>query len=111
MRIKIGLSESAPIQIEEGDWPVIARESWTVRGDGVRAGISTDASMCVRQHANGQRLVYGTASHSVYAGFLLPPSIGIDDSTVRAIRRVAGRIGASTSKADALIMALPAKDI
>ena len=113
----IALSDSSPVTIVKGDWPVIA---WDSDHDGqVECQANTQWSIRVRRHADGRTIVYGVSEsgpggqhagwHDRAAGYLLAADAG-EDATIRAIRRVAGVIE-QDDMADRVIASLPAVDL
>ena len=115
-KLKITMSERRPITIIITDWPVIAR---AYRHDGaVKFQANHEWSICVREHADGRRIVYGglTAGHGgvpsgwrgAEGGFLIED--GNDNETIRAIRRIGGIID-DDEMADECIADMPAEDV
>jgi hypothetical protein len=102
---KVLLSEQPHVEIKQWEWPALvsyADPQW---------------KLYVRQRqGKSTRLVYGTwivpkwPNNLVYAGFLIEEKDDMDlaVSTLRAVRRVAGRIGLPSETTDALIAKLPA---
>lgn len=118
--ITITMSETAPVKVDPEQWPVIASAD---RHDGkVECQANTEWVIRVREHADGRRLVYGSQSagnggqYAGYrgkdAGYLI--SVAQDkareEQTIRAIRRVAGVIGAEDLGAEC-VADLPAQEI
>lgn len=117
-KIAIVMSERRPISIVEADWPVVARVE---QHDGeVRSNANRIQMICVRQHADGRRIVYGrlyagwggmpAGWRGADAGFMVDAWHVGDDETLRAIRRVAGIIG-DASLADQCIAELPGEEV
>lgn len=133
-RIRITMSETAPVNIDPEEWPVVAR---VFDHDGqVKCQANTEWEIQVREHRDGRRLVYGYAESGYggkpagwrpsYAGYLVPSRDGSmrepsddgpltsqhpdDTETIRAIRRVAGVIGREDMAATC-IGNLPAHEI
>lgn len=125
-KIKVTLSDGAPVSIDPTQWPVLAEAK---RHDGaVECQANTEWRIEVREHEDGRRLVYGSKDSGnggqfagfrpIYAGYLLgSQSAPIDNArnvgeeeTIRAIRRVAGAIGDSDLGAEC-VGDLPAVEI
>jgi hypothetical protein len=99
-KLTVVLSEQAPVEIDTQVWPDIA-SAYSFHSD-VRMMEETEASIIVREHADGRRLVYcqliykvGTKTEaSEFGGFVLNELDQGEDrmaeDTVRAIRRCAG---------------------
>lgn len=123
-KIKIVLSERAPVTISEKDWPVIAKADAFGDVSGGPARIQVQANqewfIKVREHRDGRRLVYGSNFRgnggmpegwkSSSGGFLLAGEKDMQTATVRAIRRVAGIIN-NDYLADETIAELPSEEI
>lgn len=133
-KITITMTDRAPVTIAKADWPLIARADWH-SGKHEREANQV-ATMRVREHRDGRRLVYGTHGdgpggmpigwRGSEAGFLVTPTgeamrqptdggalvSGQPDGTetVRAIRRVAGLIDMG-ELGNALIADLPAEEL
>jgi len=124
--ITITMSERGPVKIDPEQWPVIASAE---EHDGqVECQANTLWRIKVREHADGRRLVYGwqdrgnggqhAGYRGTYAGFLLDQfqadhehrEAELEAATIRAIRRVAGVIGAEHLGAEC-IADLPAREI
>ena len=94
----ITLTDRPPVTITEEEWPCIAIARW----HDARAGCETEAlrvaSVRVRAHADGRRIVYGVDQDSPTACRAPGPTLRagrLTDApgTVGAIRDVAARIG------------------
>jgi hypothetical protein len=115
--ITIKMSETAPVRIDTRDWPLIAQID--AHDGALKCQAATEWTMCVREHADGRRLVYGwqeAGNGGQYAGFeptlagFLVDALGAhcaERETVRAIRRVAGILKRDSLARDCII-ALPA---
>jgi hypothetical protein len=121
-KIKIKLSDRAPITITEESWPIVAfAEDWR-GGNGIQSQANEEWWVRVRQHADGRAIVYASRERGnggmpidyrgAHAGYVLAPTEGRVPSAdiVRAIRRVAGAIGRD-GIADACIADLPAEEL
>jgi hypothetical protein len=108
----ITLTDRAPVEIVEADWPTIAQAYY---GDNEPNPPNRTWRLKVRQHADGRTIVYGvhlTAypdESSLRAGYLpdadgLPDAIGLID----AIHRIAEEIDAPGWMAARCIADLPA---
>ena len=134
-KIAVTMSERSPLKLDPELWPRIARVE---RHDGaVACQANTEWYICVREHADGRRVVYGgkiAGNGGQYAGFReqrggylvdnvrdesRPRDIegeGIsymhpdEDETIRAIRRVAGIIDDDQLGAEC-IADLPAEEL
>lgn len=123
-KIKIVLSERAPVTITEKDWPVIAKADAFGNASGGPALVQAQANqewfIKVREHRDGRRLVYGVNLRGnggmplgwkgSSGGFLLSGERDMQAATVRAIRRVAGIIN-NDYLADETIAELPPEEI
>lgn len=95
----ITLTDRPPVTIREDAWPVIATAKWWDNTYECQA--NRTASIRVRQHADGRRIVYGVADsqwqgeRGAKAGILIRIEDDLLDNgeTVRAIRFVADLIG------------------
>ncbi len=118
--VTISLSERRPVKIDCADWPVIARVD---AHDGkVECQANSVWGICVREHADGRRIVYGWRERGnggmpigwrgSEGGFLIEPKgkAPDEDETVRAIRRVAGIVG-DDGLGDECISSLPEEEI
>lgn len=136
--ITITMSETAPVEVDPEQWPVIASAS---THDGkVECQANTEWVIKVREHADGRRLVYGSQSagnggqYAGYrgkdAGYLISVDTQVEghgspddmrhayaardkvreEQTIRAIRRVAGVIGDEDLGAEC-VGDLPAQEI
>lgn len=91
--VSIPLTDSAPVEIDEGDWTLIA-EAGRLSGENW-PNSNQVAELSVREHEDGRRIVSGLVERAgggevsgwypAYSGFILTPS----QNTVAAIRRVA----------------------
>jgi len=108
----ITLTDRRPVQIDEQEWPVIARADGSSFGDGDPSryeqarhrGEIDEYIMIVRQHADGRALVYAVVSAAISAWS--QPAGGVDyrggellepgEDLVEAIRRV-GQAAATES--------------
>jgi hypothetical protein len=134
-KIAVTMSERSPLKLDPELWPRIARVG---RHDGaVACQANTEWYICVREHADGRRVVYGgkiAGNGGQYAGFRdsrggylieairdekRPPREveGLvtyvhpdEEETIRAIRRVAGIIG-DDQLGDECIGDLPAEEL
>lgn len=131
-RITVALSDSRPVRIRVGDWPLIASATWFSGQHECQA--NEEAEIRVRQHdadtdpdrivphADGRVLVYGSRDRGPggpmeyrgrSAGYMLAPIAPATEVTteqiVRAIRRVAGAID-MPDLASECIADLPAED-
>lgn len=134
-KIKITLSDRAPVTIVADEWPTIARASGWRGGSGHECQANEEMYIRVRAHdadptaehhvphADGRVIVHGYRDsgpggmpityRGARAGYLLTPEAGQPVSQaeiVRAIRRVAGVIGWEEGAADC-IADLPAEEI
>jgi hypothetical protein len=135
-KLKITMSDRAPITIVEDDWGLVASADWFTGEIKVQA--NEVAVIKVREHRDGRRIVYGfrdrgnggmpISYRGTNGGFLVPavdlkdtmrqpdddgPLVGTapdSDATVRAIRRVAGVIDMA-DLADECIADLPSQDL
>lgn len=99
-RLKIFMSERAPVSVDPDEWPTIASGSDYSGAHECQANETWFIK--VREHQDGRRLVYGSNDagpggmrlgwRGNAGGFLLPSDCDKQE-TVRAIRRVAGIIG------------------
>jgi hypothetical protein len=108
----ITLTDRPPVTITETEWPFIASAKWYA-GDNERQANRT-ATIRVREHRDGRRLVYGVTTtqyqgeRSKHAGMLIPApagltadqlkhgdmeSLGDNTATITAIKTVAEAIG------------------
>lgn len=125
-KIKITMSERAPLKILAEDWPVVAEARW--HSGELECQANEEAFIRVREHSDGRRIVYSDRDRGpggmpikyrgTAGGYLvdaLPRDVegragGPDeDGTVRAIRRAVGVIG-MLELADECIADLPAQD-
>ena len=116
-KVKIALSDSAPVRVVKEEWPVIADASDYDNQHECQANHVWWIK--VRQHADGRRIVYGRLEagpggvsvnwRGAHAGYLVDASDS-DAETVRAIRRVAGVIQ-DEKMGDDCIADLPARDL
>ena len=120
-RIKIYMSERAPVSIEMSEWSLIASADAFGNISGGPAAIHVQANqewyIHVRQHQDGRRVVYGenirgnggmpASWKPSHGGFLIDADEKSQAETVRAIRRVAGIVG-NVYLADECIAELPA---
>lgn len=115
--VTITMSERRPLRIDPAAWPMIARADWH---DGqIEYQANNIRKICVRQHADGRRIVYGlqeagnggqhAGTRNPEGGFLINAGAS-EDETVRAIRRVGGIIG-DDGLADECIADLPAEEL
>lgn len=92
--ITLTLCEHGEITLIAVEWPVIA--------EALRCEEDTTRRIRVRQHAYGQRIVYGVSyPDNAKAGYIVPTTAG-DETTICAIRRVGEALGDS-ALADACI--------
>lgn len=134
-KIAVTMSERAPLKLDPELWPRIARVE---RHDGaVACQANTEWYICVRENADGRRVVYGgkiAGNGGQYAGFRESRGGYLVDNvrdesrardvegegisymhpdeveTIRAIRRVAGIIG-DDAMGDECIADLPAEEL
>lgn len=100
--VTIALSNQPSVRVDPETWPTIAAVARLVDGN--------DRMICVREHRTaGRRIVFGK-SPDQHAGFIVENNRARGAETVRAIKRVAGLIGAQ-SLVEETIRALPAEDI
>ena len=108
----ITLTGQRPVKIYEDEWPLVASCSW---GDNDRpdyepeANRRADATLRVRQHADGRTLVYGTYHYTTLfqgeddahaaAGSLVSIADG-DGAIITAIRDTAERLSSYDSLPD-----------
>lgn len=115
-RIKVALSDEAPVSINPEEWPIVAEASrWS--GGGAECQANETLWLKVREHADGRRIIYGRRDsgpggmpigyRGAHAGFVL--AADEQDRTARTVRRVDGVIGGEL--ADECIAALPARDL
>ena len=123
-KIKIVLSERAPVMVAVKEWPVIAQADafGDVSGGPARVQVQANQEwyIKVREHRDGRRIVYGTNTRGnggmphgwkeSSGGFLLAGEKDMQAATVRAIRRVAGIIN-NDYLADETIAELPPEEI
>lgn len=128
---KITLSNHAPVQINEAEWPVIARGSgdsfrgndYGRRQQALAQGEVDRYFLTVRRHADGRVLVYGVFDAAtawtgnedrregelIDAGPVTPSQM--PDTLVRSIRRVGDLCGLPDSIIRECIADLPAETI
>lgn len=123
-KIKIVLSERAPVMISVKDWPIVAQADAFGDIAGGPAKVQVQANqewfIKVREHRDGRRIVYGmnlrgnggmpSGWKESSAGFLLSLENDMEAATVRAIRRVAGAIN-NDYLANETIAELPPREI
>lgn len=129
-RIKVRLSERAPVSIDPEEWSLVASAETFWGGSGHACQANEEAWIKVRQHDDGRTLVYCDRDRGpggmpieyrgTSGGWLLDnvpnPGVGATttappiDDVVRAIRRCAGLIGAS-ELGDECIADLPTEEI
>ena len=108
----ITLTDHAPVSINEAEWPEVASAKWYEGEIDIQA--DRTATIRVREHRDGRRLVYGVTTthyqgeHSRRAGYLIPAPAGLTPeqlktgdtdylgdtaATIAAIKDVAEAIG------------------
>lgn len=114
----ITLTDRPPVTIREDQWPIIATGDWGDSSNGIRSQSNREATVRVREHEDGRRIVYGVSSSQWQgesgskAGMLIPAVDGKPDTdaTIRAIHDVTDMIGHPALSAEC-IADLPAEAI
>ena len=112
----ITLTDRPPVTIREDQWPWIAEAKWWAGGYEFQA--NRTATIRIREHADGRRLVYGVTTsqwegeRGLRVGRLIDGRDGTPDTaeTIRAIHEVADAIGHPALAAEC-IADLPAETI
>lgn len=115
----ITLTDRPPVTIREDQWPIIATGDWGDSPNGIRSQSNREATIRVREHEDGRRIVYGVYSsqwqgeRGAKAGVLIAADGGKPDTdaTIRAIHDVATSIDAPSSCARECIADLPAEEL
>jgi len=109
-KLTIMLTGRRPVQVDDDEWPVIARAGWQ---EGEKKLEHRAWRLIVRQHEDGRSLVYGMFDTSRRGeqprrgGELLPPGADIP----AAIHRVAEHLGFDRWLAEEAIGNLPAEEL